>query len=299
MTILNIILNIIGNILGFGLNLILWVVKLVLAIVVGGIAHFKGRNGWLWGIATFFLPWIFFIIIFMPKRYPKLPSYLRNEEAFVGKNPVIASIMALAAMIAKSDGNVTKEEISFLKQFVTRHFGISTSELNGYADAFDYGKTHPEAYREFTSIITGYYTRRDIIIAIAYLFVGMSLQEGQASEQKEAKTKQILFELGISVYEYEAIKRYFTGESSSYDYQGGMGQSHESLVKKYTQVLGVSPDASMSEIKKAYRKLVKEYHPDKLASGSMPEDYVNFANQKIREINEAYEYLEKIKGNTK
>ena len=47
MTTLNIILNIIGNILGFGLSLILWVFKLILAIVVGGIAHFKGRNGWL------------------------------------------------------------------------------------------------------------------------------------------------------------------------------------------------------------------------------------------------------------
>ena len=73
-------------------------------------------------------------------------------------------------------------------------------------------------------------------------------------------------------------------------------QSREDLVKKYSEVLGVSPDASLSEIKKAYRKLVKEYHPDKLASGSVPEDYIAFANQKIRDINEAYEYLEKVKS---
>ena len=73
-------------------------------------------------------------------------------------------------------------------------------------------------------------------------------------------------------------------------------QTSEDLLKKYSEVLGVSPDASLAEIKKAYRKLVKEYHPDKLASGSIPEEYIAFANQKIREINEAYEYLEKMKS---
>lgn len=84
--------------------------------------------------------------------------------------------------------------------------------------------------------------------------------------------------------------------------QGGYGQgfgsvaSKDSLIKKYTAVLGVSEDASMTEIKKAYRTLAKEYHPDKLASEGMPDDYVEYANKKIIEINEAYEELKKIKG---
>ena len=84
----------------------------------------------------------------------------------------------------------------------------------------------------------------------------------------------------------------------SYQNQGfGAGYTtQEDLVKKYSEVLGVSEEASMAEIKRAYRKLVKEYHPDKLASGSVPPEYIEFANKKIRDINEAYEYLEKVKG---
>ena len=66
--------------------------------------------------------------------------------------------------------------------------------------------------------------------------------------------------------------------------------------RDYYEVLGIGKEASDDEIKKAYRKLVKEYHPDKLAADSVPPDYIEFANQKIRDINEAYEYLEKVKG---
>ena len=67
--------------------------------------------------------------------------------------------------------------------------------------------------------------------------------------------------------------------------------------RDYYEVLGVGKDADAKEIKKAYRKLVKEYHPDKMAAESMPEDYAKFANQKIIEINEAYEYLKNLREN--
>ena len=67
------------------------------------------------------------------------------------------------------------------------------------------------------------------------------------------------------------------------------------LIKKYSEVLGVSEQADMSEIKRAYRKLVKQYHPDQQAADSMPDNYRNFAEQKIIEVNEAYEYLKKVK----
>ncbi len=291
------------GLLGIGMSLFLWLIKFIFAGLVGAIAYFKGRNSWLWGGLTVILPWPFplfmlIVICYIPKKYPKLPKEIREESAFKDKNPVIASMMALSAMIAKSDGNVTKDEIHFIKQFIVGHFGMSTSELNGYAEAFDYGKEHPEEYQIFTQIVKAYYGhRRDIILALAYLFIGIGMQNSSENTAKENMTRQILLELGISAYEYQAIRAAFTGES--YGYQGGGNsgiQSREDLVKKYSEVLGVSPDASLSEIKKAYRKLVKEYHPDKLASGSVPEDYIAFANQKIREINEAYEYLEKVKS---
>lgn len=241
-------------------------------------------------------------MFYLPKKYPKLPKEIRQNPAFEGKNPVIASIMALCAMIAKADGNVTKGEIHFIKEFIKGQFGISNEEMNTYEGAFNYGKNHPEEYLFFTDIIFGYYrTRRGYVMTLAYLFVGVAMQEGESSVAKEAQTKKIVMALGLSEYEYQALRMSFQrqrgGYEQTYSGQGFGGYSNqEDLVKKYTQVLGVSEDASMAEIKKAYRKLVKEYHPDKLSSGSVPPEYIEFANQKIRDINEAYEYLEKVKG---
>ena len=301
------LLNIISYILGLSFSLFLSFVKIILVIILAAMAYFKGYNPWIWGGLTLILPWpvpIFTLIImsYLPKKYPKLPKEIRQNPAFEGKNPVIASIMALCAMIAKADGNVTKGEIRFIRQFIKGHFGISNEEMNTYEAAFNYGKSHPEDYLFFTDIISGYYrTRRDYVMALAYLFVGVAMQEGESSAAKEAQTKKIVIALGVSEYEYQALRMAFQRQSGGYEqsYSGqGFSQysNQEDLVKKYTQVLGVREDASMAEIKKAYRKLVKEYHPDKLSSGSVPPEYIEFANQKIRDINEAYEYLEKVKG---
>lgn len=298
--------GIIQSIFSFGFNLITMLFTFILAAIIAGIAFFKGRSPLIWGMLGFFFPWLIFIMPFIPRKVPKFTGDLRYNEAFRGKNPVIASIMALAAIVAKSDGNISREEINLVKQFVVKYFGVSYEALNEYAGAFEYGKNHPEDYKEFTRMITGYYNRRDVILAIAYLLVSITMQDGTSmSEVENEQIRRILAELGISGYEYESIKASFRGQQYDYGYSnysnnngGGFGrQTSQSLTKKYADILGVDENASMSEIKKAYRKLVKEYHPDKMAAESMPEDYINFANQKIIEINEAYEYLKNLREN--
>ena len=305
------VLGFIQSIFNVGFTLITTLFTIIFAFIVAGIAAFKGRNPLFWGILGFFFPWLVFIMPFIPRKMPKLTGDLRYHEAFRGKNPVVASIMALAAIVAKSDGNISREEIRLIKQFVVKTFGLSYDELNNYADAFDYGKDHPERYKDFTYVITSYYKRRDILVAIAYLLVKITIKEGTSiSTAEEEQVRSILSELGISSYEYESIKASFRQERYTYGYENygqyNYNQSNnknfytqgsQSLTKKYADVLGVDENASLSEIKKAYRKLVKEYHPDKIAAESMPEEYAQFANQKIIEINEAYEYLKNLREN--
>ena len=284
---------------------------MIFAFIIAGIAAFKGRNPLFWGILGFFFPWLVFIMPFIPRKMPKLAGDLRYHEAFRGRNPVVASIMALSAIVAKSDGSVSREEIKLIKQFVVKTFGLAYEELNDYADAFNYGKDHPERYKDFTYVITGYYKRRDVLVAIAYLLVKITVKEGTTlSGAEDEQLRNILTELGISYYEYESIKASFRQERFTYGYENYgqynynqsnnrnfYTQSNQSLTKRYADILGVDENASLSEIKKAYRKLVKEYHPDKIAAESMPEEYTEFANQKIIEINEAYEYLKNLREN--
>lgn len=300
-------MELIMSIIGFGMDIIVLIMKIVIAFIVVVIAAFKGRNPLGYGLFAFFFPFFIFIMPFIPRKVPKLSFEIRNHPAFKGKNPIIASIMALSAIVAKSDGTISKEEVNQIKQFIRVHFQMRKEELNSYADAFTYGKDHPELYQDFAQVISGYYINRQVIHALAFLFVGIIMKDGQPSPQKEEQLRNILGALGLSVYEYQSLKASYARQQNYEGYQGyeqnyyrGQGYSANSmsesaLIKKYSQVLGVSEEASLSEIKKAYRKLAKEYHPDKFASEGMPEEYTTFANQKISEINEAYEYLKNKK----
>lgn len=302
MEIISALLALTGNVIGFFFTVLA-------AVIVGLTMSAKGRNGLLWGIGALFFPWVVFFVFLIPAKVPKLHPSIRNHEAFRGLNPVVASIMALSAIVAKADGSVTKEEIQLVKKFVSQRFGVASTSLNNYEAAFNYGKTHPEDYKYFTELIRGY-RRYDIITNVSYLFIGMAMQDGSVSSEEERVVKAITSALGLSDYEYQSIKRHMSsggsqaggyshysgGYNRGYNqYGGGSQMPREDLTKKYAQVLGVSPDDDMGTIKKAYRKLAKEHHPDKMASEGMPEDYMSYANERIAEINEAYDYLKKVK----
>ena len=62
------------------------------------------------------------------------------------------------------------------------------------------------------------------------------------------------------------------------------------------QVLGIAPDAPDDELKAAYRKLVRENHPDTLIAQGMPEEFVAVANEKLAAINGAYDRIERQRG---
>ena len=60
-------------------------------------------------------------------------------------------------------------------------------------------------------------------------------------------------------------------------------------------VLGVSPDSNDDEVKKAFRAKAMEYHPDKIVSKGLPEEFLKFAEEKFKEINEAYDKIKEVR----
>lgn len=62
-------------------------------------------------------------------------------------------------------------------------------------------------------------------------------------------------------------------------------------IDEYYAILECSKDATDSEIKRAYHKKVKEFHPDTLASKDLPESFIKFANEQMNIIREAYEVI--------
>jgi DnaJ like chaperone protein len=62
------------------------------------------------------------------------------------------------------------------------------------------------------------------------------------------------------------------------------------------EIIGVTSDAPENEIKKAYRKLIVENHPDKLMAQGMPQEFIDLANEKMAAINSAYDTIKKQRG---
>ena len=91
----------------------------------------------------------------------------------------------------------------------------------------------------------------------------------------------------IDVARLEALLRAATGGASA---GPGSPPSTSRLADAY-EALGVSPDASPAEIKRAYRKLMSQNHPDKLASRGLPESMRPVAEERSREINTAYDLI--------
>lgn len=107
--------------------------------------------------------------------------------------------------------------------------------------------------------------------------------------------------IGLSVMNPVKYSRANSFKYQSYSNQGGSRNSQSSYASQssmsaYYEALESSPSDELSVIKKNYRRLIKEYHYDSIASKDLPEDMVKFAQKKTQELNEAYAAIKEAKA---
>ncbi|WP_457607945.1 J domain-containing protein [Nitratifractor sp.] len=103
---------------------------------------------------------------------------------------------------------------------------------------------------------------------------------------------QILFTLGLAFYHRDRLREaaeewnrdYFRYEEEEID----PGEWHLGDLNRYYATLGCAPTDDMEKVKAAYRRLSKEFHPDRVEGRGMGEEFVAFAKRRMQEINEAY-----------
>jgi DnaJ like chaperone protein len=129
------------------------------------------------------------------------------------------------------------------------------------------------------------------------MFVEILLHAGYADGKLQAAERgvldQVRQQLGFSVQEFQHIEalvrnaRHFGG--------GGFGQepplSPQASLHEAYEILGVKASASDGEVKKAYRRLMSQHHPDKLVAKGLPEEMMKLATEKTQEIKRAYELI--------
>jgi DnaJ like chaperone protein len=117
--------------------------------------------------------------------------------------------------------------------------------------------------------------------------IQLAFVDGEVSKNEEEMLATIAQALNFDPKAYHAIFDQFEAMMQNI-------KPKENIEDAY-KLLGVSPEDDMATIKKAYRKLIREYHPDIIKSQGKGEEYMKEATLKTQEINQAYEMIKKVK----
>ncbi len=185
------------------------------------------------------------------------------------------NLLSLASLVIKADGHVNQRELDYVRKYFVQAYG--KERANATFKIFNEGIKNKKTSAQNISILLRQGMRYESRLQILHFLFSVANADGHVSEPEVGQINTISGFLGINHRDFESIKAmFFNNPDSAY------------------KILEIDQNASVSEIKKAYRMMVKKYHPDKLQH--MDEVYRNGAEEKFRKVQDAYEQLQKKKG---
>lgn len=211
--------------------------------------------------------------------------------------------------LTKSKGRVTEADIhvaSALMERMQLHGAARTAAQQAFREGKQADFPLREKLRELRSICFG---RVDLIRMFLEIQLQAAFADGSLHPNERAVLYVIAEELGFSRIQFDQFLsmmeggRQFGGgyqQQGQYQQQGGYGGGYQRqsgpTLADACKVLGVKPNDDATTIKRAYRKLMSEHHPDKLVAKGLPPEMLEMAKQKAQEIQAAYDLIKKEKG---
>ncbi|CAK2090226.1 co-chaperone DjlA [Vibrio crassostreae] len=225
------------------------------------------------------------------------------------QNEFFKSAFAVMGHVAKAKGQVTPEEIQLASTMMER-MNLHGEQRKAAQDAFRDGKESDFPLSEVlerVKISSG--GRFDLLQFFLELQVSAAFADGSLHPSERQVLHKIAQGLGFSAEQLERRLQMqeaafrFQQQGGSFGGHQGHGQSsgwqqasQQNQLGDAYKVLGVSESADGKEVKKAYRKLMNEHHPDKLMAKGLPPEMMNVAKEKSQEIQNAYDLIKKVKG---
>jgi len=224
----------------------------------------------------------------------------QGEEDDISRQAVFFyTTFSVMGHVAKAKGQVTNHEIAFASAYMNK-LGLNSEMRQQAQDAFREGKMAgfplKDRLRKFKRICGN---RHDLLLMFLEIQIQVAFSDGELDAQEREVLHTIAKLLGYSGRQLDNLLEMiiagaaFHQQSGQRYQQGAAGVSKASQIDSAYKVLGVSKDSSKAEVKKAYRKLMSQHHPDKLIAKGLPPEMMESAKEKTQEIQAAYDLLSK------
>ncbi|MDG1708046.1 MAG: TerB family tellurite resistance protein [Emcibacteraceae bacterium] len=188
-----------------------------------------------------------------------------------------AGFIALCAKMAKADGQVTRDEVDVFK----KAFRVPPSEAKRVGWFFDMAKKEVAGFEGYAGqLYKQFHNQPAVLEQIIDLLFHIAMADGVMHPAEMDYLQEVARIFRFPETEFLRIKERHMGADQSDPFT----------------VLGINRGATDKEVKSAYRKQIKEHHPDLLMAQGVPKELIDVANEKMSAINDAHDKVCKIRG---
>ena len=202
-------------------------------------------------------------------------GYNRSQMVF------FVGAFSMLAKLASADGQISEGARRKVDEFMINDLHLSGSSYQYARSIFDQALSQNTTFENLADqFYRNFRNTPQILNLMIDIFYRVAMVDGRISANEERLIDYAIRAFHIPDSIHESIRRNHNVKGSSKSYA----------------VLGLSESASEAEIKKAYHKLILEYHPDTIAAKGMADEFKEYATKKFREIQEAYENICRERG---
>ena len=220
-----------------------------------------------------------------------------NETKFLLSLSEAMFLVSLLAKVAKSDGRVSELEA----RLITQALDDLSQKISGISGVREYLKevyssqkeNMDNAYEIAKAYKRAFNLNYDTCVAKLTFFLNLAYIDGEFNKSEQDIIRNIAYGFGI---DKETLDEIIFKFDSFYGSRFGADRDEVSRENDAFEVLGLSKNASLDEVKARYKELVRQYHPDILMGRGESKDVIERSTKKLQEINEAYGRLKEKFG---
>lgn len=204
---------------------------------------------------------------------------------------IVSGMFRMMGRLAKVDGRVSESEIA-AATFVMDRMQLRGSDRQRAIDYFNEGKNPDfpveEELRELRNYMTPQLAQMFLEVALTVAYA-----DGQMTPTEFALVEHFCNQLGITQRQLQTIRRRV--EDAMYQSRNGGVSAEDQLNQAYV-TLGLEASVDNDTLKKTYRRLMNQHHPDKLSAQGLPEEMITLAKEKTQQIQTAYAVIRKARA---